>query len=91
MRFTAYDAEASSPEGTTFQIAHKNRTYFLKIGDVVPGTTFKLTRFERKMRKQPNAAERDVSELTVTDSISGKVVVLIIPPPIEGKVPQGRA
>ena len=82
--FTAYagDAKKDGPEKMEFQINTidlKQPSEFLKLGDKVPNTKWKLTKFEYKTRINPQTREaEDVSELTVTNSETNQEVVLIL-------------
>jgi len=52
---------------------------FLKMGDMVPNTKFKLVKFEFKEAFNPKIEEKeDVSELTLVDTITGDKIVLIL-------------
>jgi len=52
---------------------------FLKIGDTIAGTRFKLIRFEPKKLVNPNTgAEQDISELTVRNEETQQDVVLVL-------------
>lgn len=82
LKFQVYDGDPKKPEEMQFQVnplsLHKS-SQFLKLGDMVAGTKFKLLRFQLKM--QPNAAtgdEVDVSELTLLDTELNTEVVLIL-------------
>jgi len=80
LKFNSYDGDPKKPEEMTFQINTldlRQPTRFLKIGDLVPNTKFKIRKFELKI--VPNAAtqgEDDVSELTIVDTESESPVVL---------------
>jgi hypothetical protein len=51
-------------------------TEFLKLGDMVPKTNFKLLKFEFK--QAPNGDQDDASELTLVNVDTGKKVVLVL-------------
>ncbi len=50
-------------------------TQFLKIGDLVKGTKFKLTKFEAK-RGMKDGINKDISEITLTNVETGETIVL---------------
>lgn len=82
LKFQAYDGEVARPAGMTFQIntlSLKQPSEFLKIGDTVANTKFKLIKFQFK--EQPNAAtgeKDDVSELTLLNTETSEEVVLTL-------------
>jgi hypothetical protein len=81
--FNAYDNDARKVkvEKIYFQINTldlRQPTEFLKLGDMIPNTTFKLTKFEYKTRPNPTrGTDDDVSELTITNTKSGATAVLV--------------
>jgi len=81
--FNGYDADARKvkPENITFQINTIDagqRTEFLKIGEMIPNTPFKLTKFEYKTRPNPSlGTDEEVSELTIANVKSGKTAILV--------------
>ena len=81
--FNAYDNDPQKvkPENISFQINTVDlghRTEFLKLGEMIPKTPFKLTKFEYKTRFDPSlGVDADVSELTITDIKSGATFKLI--------------
>jgi len=80
--FNAYDGDVKHPESITFQIntvdVHQP-SQFVKIGDVIAGTKFKVTKFEFKQILDPNTGSNtDVSELTVQNMETGDTVVLVL-------------
>ena len=54
---------------------------FLRLGEVVANTKFKVTKFEFKTRKKPNGTEEDASELTLTHTDNGEMIVLVVGAP----------
>lgn len=50
-------------------------TQFLKVGDMVRGTKFKLTKYEHKEKKD-NGMTRDVSEVTLVNTETNEPIVL---------------
>ena len=50
-------------------------TQFLKVGDMVKGTKFKLTKFEKKNRME-GTLNKDVSEVTLVNQETGDVIIL---------------
>ena len=51
---------------------------FLKLGEAVPGTKFRLAKFEFKTRTDSKGAHEDVSELTLQDVETKELTVLIL-------------
>jgi len=88
VRFAAYDGDPKrvASRDMSFQIDspdHKQPSAFLKLGDRVPGTHFRLSRFEYKTRRNPQTGdEEDASELTLISIMSPQTVVLTLPKPI---------
>ncbi len=52
-------------------------TQFLKVGDKIEGTELEIIKAESKIATDQMGATVDVSELTVKDSVTGDVIVLI--------------
>ena len=81
--FNAYDNDPKKVkvEKINFQINTidlRQPTVFLMLGDMIPNTTFKLTKFEYKTRPNPSRGrDDDVSELTITNTRSKETVVLV--------------
>ncbi len=80
--FNAYDGDPKKPESMDFQINTidiNQPSQFVKIGDVIPGTKFKVIKFEFKQVMDPNTlSQTDVSELTVQNTENGDLVVLVL-------------
>jgi len=54
-------------------------TQFLKLGDQIAGTPYKIVGFEPKKEVNPKTgAEKDISELTIEHTETGKRVVLVV-------------
>lgn len=83
-KFQAYDGDASKdkPETMTFQINPLDaggRTKFVKIGEEIEGTKFKVTKFEFKEQANAKTGDKDdVSELTLTNTETSDTVVLVL-------------
>ncbi len=81
LKFNGEDGERSKPESMQFQINTldlRQPTVFLSIGDTVPGTKFKIEKFEAKSKLNESiGSQEDVSELTVLNTETGDHVVLI--------------
>ena len=81
--FNAYDSDPKKTkvENINFQINtldQRQPTEFLKLGDVIPNTPFKLTKFQYKTRPNPSlGTEDEVSELTITNIRSGATAILV--------------
>jgi hypothetical protein len=52
------------------------RTFFGKLGETIPNTTYKLEKFDFKEIEAGDGTKKDVSELTVVNTASGNAVVL---------------
>ena len=82
--FNAYDGDPKkdTPEKFEFQINTidlRQPSQFLKIGNTIVQTKWKLTKFEYKTRMNPIIQElEDVSELTLTNTETSVVIVLIL-------------
>jgi hypothetical protein len=81
-KFQAYDGDwKTAPEKMEFQINPLDaggRTEFVKIGDTISGTKFKVTKFEFKEVPAETGVNKDVSELTVVNSETGEAVTLVL-------------
>jgi hypothetical protein len=85
LKFSSYDGDLKKdPTGATFEysintIDLRQPTEFLKIGDNIPKTTYKLEKFQYKTARNPSTDEMDdVSELTVVNTETGDRAVLIL-------------
>lgn len=82
--FNAYDGDPKkdAPEKMTFQINTldlRQPSEFLKLGETVPNTKFKLEKFEFKTVFNPaNQSDQDVSELTMVNTETSQPTVLIL-------------
>jgi hypothetical protein len=80
-KYLADDGDPKAPESMTFQINPLDaggRTKFVKIGDMIEGTKFKVISFEFKEMLNPRTQEKDnVSELTVENIETGDKVALV--------------
>ena len=64
-------------EGQTFQINPQGgRTQFRAIGEMIEGTPYKVTAFNKKVETK-NDIEVDLSELTIENTETGKSLVLV--------------
>jgi len=80
--FNAWDGDVKNPSSLQFQIntvdVHQP-TQFVKIGDVIAGTKFKVIKFEQKQVTNPKTdSTQDVSELSVQNTENGDNVLLVI-------------
>lgn len=78
-----FAAHQDSAEGKIFQINTvdvKQPSQFLKLGDAIPGTRFKIIGFEKKEVLNPRTGSmEDVSELTIEDlQTNGKLVLVLL-------------
>lgn len=84
LKFNAYDGDPKkvTPDKMTFQVDTidlRQPTEFLKLGDMVPKTKYKLEKFDFKEVMNPKTeAMQDVSELTVVNTETGDAVVLTL-------------
>lgn len=81
-KFQAYDGEPSNPKEMNFQVNPLDaggRTKFLKVGEVIEGTKYKVTKFEFKEADNPGTGDKtEVSELTIENDETGDKVVLVL-------------
>lgn len=84
LKFQAYDGDPKkdAPEKMTFQINTldlRQPTEFLKIGDIVANTKFKIQSFKFNEVENPSTGvTTDVSELTLVNIETGEPVTLIL-------------
>ncbi len=78
----AYDGDPADPSSLNFQINTvdvRQPTQFLKMNDMIPGTKFKIVKFEKKTQlNEKTQAQDDISELTVQNTETEESVVLIL-------------
>ena len=70
----------SSWVGDTFAVNTidlKQPTQFVKIGDTIKGTRFKIAKFQEKYQKNQYGTNLDVSELTVENEETKQQLVLV--------------
>src|SRR5215204_6156898 len=68
LRFMSYDVNPRKPDDVTVAINtvdRGGRTHFKGIGEDIPGTKFKVEKFEKKEAPGADGTKNDVSELTV--------------------------
>lgn len=86
IKFQAYDGDPrkTSSAEMTFQVNALDsgrRTKFVRVGDVIEGTKWKVTKFEFKEKpaeKTVTGEPEDVSELTLQHTETKRMVVLIL-------------
>jgi len=80
--FNSWNGDPKKPEGIDFQINTldlRQPTEFLKLGQTVPNTKFKLDKFEFKEVLNPSTGEKtDVSELTLVQTETNEPIVLVL-------------
>ncbi|MEA3209974.1 MAG: hypothetical protein QOE70_3031 [Chthoniobacter sp.] len=80
--FQAYDGDPKNPAAMSFQINATGKgksSEFLKIGDKVKNSNFRLEKFELKKAVNPKTgAEDDVSELTMLNTETNDPVILVL-------------
>jgi len=77
----AWEGEEAKPETLQFQINTldvKQPTQFVKIGEMITGTKFKMMSFKQKMVIDSNGVEKDVSELTLENQENKASVALVV-------------
>ncbi|MGV3531194.1 MAG: hypothetical protein ACO1QR_02415 [Chthoniobacteraceae bacterium] len=83
LKFQAYDGDPAKPESLTFQINKsdlREPVSFVRIGEAVERTNYRVTSFAYKTRKGTTGMDEDASELTLTDTKTKKTLVLQLPP-----------
>jgi hypothetical protein len=83
--FKAYDGDPKQSDDFkkfSFQIDTidlKQPSEFLQLGQMIPGTKFKLSQFVfKEVRDARSSDEKDVSELMIVNVVTGKTAVLIL-------------
>ena len=75
LKFEAYDEGANSYQINPIDLRGKSE--FRKMGEQIKGSSFKLSKFEKKMVPNPKTgAQTDVSELTVQNTETDELIVL---------------
>jgi hypothetical protein len=81
LRFMSTDGDPKKPAEMSFQINTldlKQPSEFLRLGDMVPKTKYKLQKYEFKEVPDPNnGGDKDVSELTVVNTETSDSIVLV--------------
>jgi hypothetical protein len=81
--FKGYDGEPrrEDPSQFSFQVDTidlRQPSEFLRLGDIIPHTPFRLIRFTYKTQQDPKTNEpQEVSELTIKNVKTGESIVLI--------------
>ena len=82
LKFQAYDGDAKKPESMSFQINTidlRQPSEFLKLGDTISKTNFKLTKFVFKQVPNPSTGRlEDLSELTIQITPTNQEFVLVL-------------
>lgn len=81
LKFQSWDGDPAKPEDMTFQINTldlRQPTLFLKVGEKVGKSVYQIQSFAKKTVDDPNLGEKDVSELTVLNTETKDVVVLVL-------------
>ena len=80
--FQAWDGDPKKPQDMTFQInaiSRASKTEFLKLGEKVANSPFRLEKYEEKKQVNPKTGEEeDVSELSIRNTETNEVVVLVL-------------
>ncbi len=75
------DGRSGDPKTFTFQVNPLDaggRTKFVKIGETIEGTNFKVDKFDFKEKENPSTGDKDeVSELTLVNTETKETVALI--------------
>jgi len=88
IRFVAYDGDPTktASKDMSFLLSwldSKKPSEFLKLGDRIADTPFRLSKFEYKMRHDSQTGvDEDASELTLVNSTGSQAVILTIPKPV---------
>lgn len=83
----------TKPSDVTVQINTIDRggkTYFLPVGDDIPGTTFKIDSYQQKEVPDKDGTTKDVSEVTVLNKETGEKVVLPLKQVVDSPDSRGR-
>ncbi len=72
VRFQAYDGAPPKFAEMTFQVSANGRTEFLKLGDIIPKTTIRLSDFDPATQK-----------LIVSDTATNQRARLALPKPVD--------
>lgn len=81
LMFSAYTGNPNQPQTLTFQLNTldlQQPTQFLKIGDQIAGTKFKIKGFEKKTVTTEMGLEKDISELQLAHVESGEGITLVL-------------
>lgn len=87
LRFVSLDLKrfrllfAARPDATTFQINTidlRQPSQYLKLGDPIKGTKFKIVKFEEKFVLNNLGIKTDVSEVTIENQETGESLVLVL-------------
>ena len=81
--FNAYNGDQKKDpyEKFSFQIKTidlRQPSEFRKLGERIPNTKLKLSKFEYKVRRAADGEEKDVSELTIVNVDTGEATVLVL-------------
>ena len=79
LKFMSYDINPKNKDDVTVAVNTvdlRGKTHFLKVGEDVPGTRFKVESFKMKEVDGADGTKNDVSEATVKNKESGESVVL---------------
>lgn len=79
--FASYDGDESKPDEMTFQInaiTAGKPSQFLKLGEMIAGTKFKVLKFEKKTQVDPNGVEKDLSQLTIQHTETNESLTLVL-------------
>lgn len=79
--FNAYDGDPSKPDLMSFQINTvdiRQPTQFVKMGEAITGTKFKIIKFNPKKSTDGNGIEHDISELTLEQVETRDQVTLVL-------------
>jgi hypothetical protein len=80
--FQAYDGDPKKPQEMSFQInaiSAKSKTEFLQLGQKVSNSPFVLEKFEEKKQlNKTTDVDEDVSELTMRNTETNELIVLVL-------------
>ena len=81
LTFQSIDGDPKKPQEMTFQInaiSRGSKTEFLKLGEKVANSPFRLEKYAEKKQMNKLGVEEDISELTITNTETNDPVILVL-------------
>ena len=83
LRFIAYVGDPGRSDDIRFQFSTpvsrlRRESTFVKLGEIVVGTKFKLMKFQFKTRTNDQGGEDDISEVTIEHIDTKEEIVLVL-------------